>query len=110
VFNSSFGSKIVNAHPLVHWQYEAQQAQPCAAKRHRSLTAVTSGVKIAAFSLLLWVVQLVPAVAASDGDTNKIDWSRALWGGLIAAGLWVVANLAGQLWIRFRSARQKRRK
>ena len=46
------------------------------------------------------------SAAASTGAPT--DWGGFLRGGLIAAGLWIVANLAGHLWIRNRSNRAKR--
>jgi hypothetical protein len=47
--------------------------------------------------------------AAADVPTS-IDWGQALKGGAIAAGLWIVANLLGHLWIRSRKARDRRSK
>jgi hypothetical protein len=64
----------------------------------------------AALALLLAAPALgAPAFASSSGNAMPaIDWSHFLWGGLIAAGLWIAANIAGQLWIRWRSSRAKR--
>ena len=50
------------------------------------------------------------AEAASTGDASAhapADWRHALWTGLIAAGLWIVAFLLGRLWISAKSARAK---
>ena len=50
------------------------------------------------------------AAAASTGDTppsTPTDWGHAFRTGLIAAGLWIVAYLLGQLWLRAKAARAR---
>ena len=53
--------------------------------------------------LLLSLGWALPAAAETP---TTIDWGTALKGGAIAAGLWIVANLLGHLWIRSRKRRE----
>jgi uncharacterized membrane protein (DUF4010 family) len=65
--------------------------------------------RLAAFALCVSCAQ--PAAAGSTGDvpaSTPIDWGQAFRVSLIAAGLWIIANLIGRLWIRARNFRTKR--
>jgi hypothetical protein len=68
--------------------------------------SIIPGVLAFALSMSL----ALSAAAASTGDTppsTPTDWGHAFRTGLIAAGLWIVAYLLGQLWLRAKAARAK---
>jgi hypothetical protein len=55
------------------------------------------------------VILILPAFAWADSAASipaiPPSWPAFIRGGLIAAGLWFAANIAGQLWIRYRQRR-----
>jgi hypothetical protein len=55
------------------------------------------------------VILILPAFAWADSAANipatPPNWPAFIRGGLIAAGLWFAANIAGRLWIRYRQRR-----
>jgi hypothetical protein len=61
-------------------------------------------------AIVAFLLSLGLALPAAAEAATPIDWGHALKGGLIAAGLWIVANLLGHLWIRSRKARENRTK
>jgi hypothetical protein len=61
-------------------------------------------------ALLAIALAASPALADSASiPAAPKDWGAFIRGGLIAAGLFVLANIAGRLWIAWRQRRTKSR-
>jgi len=67
-------------------------------------------VRWLATGMAIAVILILPAFAWADSAASvpaaPPSWPAFIRGGLIAAGLWFAANIAGQLWIRYRQRRQ----
>jgi hypothetical protein len=63
-----------------------------------------------ATAMAIAIILALPVAALADTTTGipatPPSWPAFIRGGLIAAGLWFAANIAGQLWIRYRQRRQ----